>query len=123
VSFVEIELKIFDKTEIINVYPPQQKLWNGYLIIFDEIGWDGNFVKLTVKKVGEPKITEGQALDIVEKYCESELKLSQKDMNDIQMSVTDMGGYYSVSLFNPFDLQTEISSTFKVDKFTGKIVK
>lgn len=122
-AFADIELKALNKKETIAAYSSGQKLWNGYLIIFEEVGWDGEFVKFNVKKVGEPKINENQALDMVEEYAKAELKFSQKDMSGIQTSSSDMGGYYSVSIFKSSDNQQEPVVSLKVDKFTGKILR
>lgn len=51
--FTEIELKKSNKTEKIIVYGFEQKIWNGYELIFKDMGRDGEFVRFSMKKVGE----------------------------------------------------------------------
>jgi hypothetical protein len=121
--YANIELKTIGKKETIMASSSEQKLWNNYLITFEEVGWDGEYIKFRIKKVGAPKITQNQALDMAEEYCKTELKISQKDINEITMSLTDMGGYYSIGIYSSPDNQKNLDIALEVDKFTGKISK
>jgi hypothetical protein len=123
VPFAEIKVKSTNKSDTMTVYSSNQKLWNEYLIDVEEVGWDGIFIRFSVKYVGKPKISQDQALDRVDKYCKSNLKLSQKDMFEVISSLSDNGGYYSVCVYSAPESKKNLSVSFKVDKFTGKIKK
>ena len=120
-SFTNIELRTSNKKETVIINESEQKLWNGYLITIKEMGQDGEHIKFGVKKVGELKITYEQVFDIVKNYCISQLKVSQEDMNGMQTSSTDKGGYYSVEISTMLGSNKNLYITLEIDKFSGKI--
>jgi hypothetical protein len=120
-SYAEIILQTQNKKEIVYTDAFGKKLWNSYLIDFKEVGKNGEYVKVSVKKLGEPKITADKALDIVNEYIISKLGLGEKYLNDADINLDDLGEYYSIEINSRPESKKNINYSLKVDKFTGEI--
>ncbi|MBU3895878.1 hypothetical protein KKG36_00960 [Patescibacteria group bacterium] len=62
--YTSLILRLKDKEEKIEISDshqgkPSEKFWNGYLLIVEEMGWDGESVKLLVKKLVDVKMEFG----------------------------------------------------------------
>jgi hypothetical protein len=117
-SYADIELKINDKIKSIMMKDNDQLLWNGYLIAITETGWNGDYIKLFVKKVGEPKITNIQAYKIARETIESVLKLSQEETDKLETRLAEKGEYFEISFYKT-EQKTPLIMV-KIDRFSGK---
>jgi hypothetical protein len=92
---------------------------NGFRISIKEVGWNGEFVGFAIENVGEPKITENEALAIVGKYLESKKEDVTKSVIEASHLMSDKGSYYLYTTGNAENLN---ALSFRVDKFSKEIV-
>ncbi|MDD3301933.1 MAG: hypothetical protein PHN31_00115 [Candidatus Gracilibacteria bacterium] len=101
-----------------------KKLYSPYLISIFEIGWNGEYIKLKIEKIGEPKITDFEASDIASKY----LRNNFTNTFDLS-SINDEGDRFiaTVYIINKKTLDTlnngEWIDFISIDKITGKITE
>ena len=98
--YTELFLKLGEKEERVEISAPYQnrpseKFWNGYLLIVEEMGWDGESVKLLVKKLVDVKMEFGAPF-VVRKYQtakNNELEARFIYMAEIQIPTGKSGVY------------------------------
>jgi hypothetical protein len=122
IPFTEILLEQAGEKEKLNVEGGIQKMWKDYLINIKDVGWDGKYVVLSIKKVGNPKISKDRAIKLAQEYADSHLKIDRSIY--MHMSMSDRVGYYAVSIYAHPDKEIEFPTiNLNIDKFTGKITE